>query len=206
MDYTIVALPRDDQLKKLNKLKKFFYLNGFRYTNSKNSSSVHITLAQFSFKENFNIKKFEFLSQLAENQKNIYIDKYFVVNNIHDWVEKDPFFKEKYCFWCSQVAIYFSSQEMFDLSSFIVGNLMELKVDTTDNYVKNIKKIKWENLWKENYIWNHINICNYAKIEMWEIAKDMIQKTFDWEIIVDKIWVRDKSWNIIFTLKFWDKN
>jgi len=44
--YTIIAMPDKISRDKLNKLRNFFYTNDFRYTNSKPTGTIHITLAK----------------------------------------------------------------------------------------------------------------------------------------------------------------
>ena len=46
MSYTIVALPKDEYLIKLNTIKNYFYLNNFRYTIKTCQENAHITLLQ----------------------------------------------------------------------------------------------------------------------------------------------------------------
>ena len=55
MVYTIVALPQDDQLHKLNTIRNYFYQNGFRQRVSKCKENAHITLLQLkdSLSKNF---------------------------------------------------------------------------------------------------------------------------------------------------------
>ena len=46
MKYTLVAIPQDNILKKINEIRNYLYLNDFRYKNRPLKDDSHITLAQ----------------------------------------------------------------------------------------------------------------------------------------------------------------
>jgi hypothetical protein len=46
MNYTLVALPQEKTLKKLNSIRHYLYTNGFRYTMTSPKGNAHITLLQ----------------------------------------------------------------------------------------------------------------------------------------------------------------
>jgi hypothetical protein len=51
MKYTLVALPEETTLKKLNTIRTYFYTNGFRYTTTPPKGNAHITLSQLEISD-----------------------------------------------------------------------------------------------------------------------------------------------------------
>ena len=55
-----------------------------------------------------------------------------------------------------------------------------------------------------DFIANHMNICNYIRLEKMEEAKKIFESEFKHNsILIDRIWIRklDKSWDIIYEIK-----
>ena len=86
MVYTIVALPQDDQLHKLNTIRNYFYQNGFRQRVSKCKENAHITLLQLkdSLSKNF----WSEVESSLINTRKINLTNFQIILQEHDRIKK----------------------------------------------------------------------------------------------------------------------
>lgn len=206
MSYTIVALPENNILEELQSIRDYFYQNNFRYHNKPVSDKAHISLSVIDD----NIPEW-FVSELTNNfkwEKSFDLSNFIVHTQEHKRIFEIPEKKEKYPDWCGRFTLLFSNNEhLINTSKKIIDIANKYWIDETSEYASTMawyekKDINSINLY--DFIANHMNICNYIRLEKMEEAKTIFESEFKHNsILIDKIWIRklDKSWDIIYEIK-----
>lgn len=182
IDFYIVALPKADDIEKLNKLRNYFYVNNFRYANKPNKSDAHITLAQGICEE------FQIDSLRSIFESSIKNWKPFKVSYTRITSDKRGPVPGKCEYENAWVALLFDDQRLRKLSEQIDSVLDEQKMSVTSEYVSKIVTDLYsgENLNRE-VIANHINLCNYCRPEKAKEAVALIENKAPKEITIDRI-------------------
>ncbi len=201
--YTIIALPNKESREKLNKLREFFYTNDFRYTNSKPTGSVHITLAKIKVwdKDISNLK--HKIQCATKDIRKFLIQPIEVTNKVHERVWQDPEMIKKYPQWCCWNALLFKDKSMMNLAGNINNVLDKIWINQSKEYVENIEKcLPAEQKSKEyiEHIADHMNISNYTRIEKWTLAQNMIlEEMKELDIFIDTIALYSSENEIIWS-------
>jgi len=206
MKYTLVALPQNDILEKLNNIRNYLYNNWFRYTNKPLKDNSHITLAQVEISDINKMEeiKNQFQKQL-QNQWKFKITYKEVINREHKRIYDRPEFLAKYPNWCSRIALLFEDKNLKELAQKLIAYSKELWIDTTYLYAKDIATSQWKIIEKKNcieYVADHINICNYARLEKAGEAREYFIEEFKGDIIIDKIWLVSETKELQRTISF----
>lgn len=203
MSFTIVALPEEKTLKELNILKNYFYQNGFRYINKECKENAHITMLQLSSQIPSN-----FYKQL---QDLIVLNHPFSLENFSLWLKEhkrvfnSPEWRKKYpegCWWFT--LLFPNNIQLIQLAKKIRALTLKLGIDSSLEYAQNIATATWEfdknfNLFE--YLCNHMNICNYIRLDKMIKAKKIFENQFSTKkIIFDKIALVDNQKNIIWAI------
>lgn len=114
-----------------------------------------------------------------------------ITNKVHQWVYTNEEALQKYPEWCSWVAMLFNDIELKKIATVCIHTLQKYNADKTTEYSDNIKQCLPENERNGHildYVADHMNICNYARIEKWTEAKALIEgveeiKTFSIDTI-----------------------
>lgn len=207
--YTLVGFPQHDSLEKLDTIRNYLYINWFRYTNKQLKGHSHITLAQVEISDGNNTEeiKNQFQEQF-QNQWKFKITYKEVINREHKRIYDRPEFLEKYPNWCSRVALFFEDRNLKKLAQKLITFSKELGIDTTYHYAQNIANSQWKNITEEDslqYIADHMNICNYARLEKAEEAREYFIEAFKGDIIIDKIWLVSETEWLQRTISFGEK-
>ena len=206
MSYTIVALPENNVLNELQSLRNFFYENNFRYHNKPVSDLAHISLSVIS-----DTMADWFISDLSESfewEKSFTLSNFVVHTEEHKWIFDVPEKKEKYPDWCWWFTLLFPNNEyLVNASKKIIEIANKYWIDETFEYAHKMAEYEKKDINNVNihdFIANHMNICNYIRLEKMEEAKAIFEYEFKHNsILVDRIWIRklDKSGDIIREIK-----
>ena len=206
MSYTVVALPEDNVLNELQSIRDYFYQNNFRYYNKPVSDLAHISLSVISDE----ISDL-FISELTKNfewEKSFILSNFVVHTQEHKWIFDVPEKKEKYPNWCWWFTILFpNNEQLVNSSNKTIDIANKYWIDETLEYARKMagyEKKDINNINMHDFIANHMNICNYIRLEKMEEAKIIFESEFKHNsILIDRIWIRklDKSWDIIYEIK-----
>lgn len=201
MSYTIVALPKDQYLIKLNTIKNYFYLNNFRYTIKTCQENAHITLLQLDWDIPDTLE--EDIKYLLKKEKINLIWDFSIVLQEHTWIYKFPEWADKYPKWCGRFALFFpNNQQFIKIAQKIRKLTIKLGIDISLKYAQNIANAQGcptENLNIFNYLANHMNICNYIRLEKMKEAESFFKENFqDTKIPFDKIALVDNQQHILW--------
>ena len=203
MSYTIVALPKDQYLIKLNTIKNYFYLNNFRYTIKTCQENAHITLLQLDWDIPDTLE--EDIKHLLKKEKINLIWDFSIVLQEHTWIYKFPEWANKYPKWCGRFTLFFpNNQQFIKIAQKIRKLTIKLGIDISLKYAQNIANAQdypTENLNIFNYLANHMNICNYIRLDKMKEAKSFFKENFqDTKIPFDKIALVDNKQNILWSI------
>lgn len=203
MFYTIVALPKDPYLIKLNTIKNYFYLNNFRYTIKTCQENAHITLLQLDWDIPDTLE--EDIKHLLKKEKINLIWDFSIVLQEHTWIYKFPEWANKYPKWCGRFTLFFpNNQQFIKIAQKIRKLTIKLGIDISLKYAQNIANAQGystENLNIFNYLANHMNICNYIRLEKMKEAESFFKENFqDTKILFDKIALVDNKQNILWSI------
>ena len=203
MSYTIVALPKDQYLIKLNTIKNYFYLNNFRYTIKTCQENAHITLLQLDWDIPDTLE--EDIKYLLKKEKINLIWDFSIVLQEHTWIYKFPEWADKYPKWCGRFALFFpNNQQFIKIAQKIRKLTIKLGIDISLKYAQNIANAQGystENLNIFNYLANHMNICNYIRLEKMKEAESFFKENFqDTKIPFDKIALVDNQQHILWSI------
>ena len=203
MSYTIVALPKDPYLIKLNTIKNYFYLNNFRYTIKTCQENAHITLLQLDWDIPDTLE--EDIKHLLKKEKINLIWDFSIVLQEHTWIHKFPEWADKYPKWCGRFTLFFpNNQQFIKIAQKIRKLTIKLGIDISLKYAQNIANAQGyptENLNIFNYLANHMNICNYIRLEKMKEAESFFKEKFQYtKIPFDKIALVDNKQNILWSI------
>ena len=203
MSYTIVALPKDQYLIKLNTIKNYFYLNNFRYTIKTCQENAHITLLQLDWDIPNTLE--EDIKHLLKKEKINLIWDFSIVLQEHTWIYKFPEWADKYPKWCGRFALFFpNNQQFIKIAQKIRKLTIKLGIDISLKYTQNIANAQGystENLNIFNYLANHMNICNYIRLDRMKEAESFFKEKFQYtKILFDKIALVDNKQNILWSI------
>ena len=203
MSYTIVALPKDQYSIKLNTIKNYFYLNNFRYTIKTCQENAHITLLQLDWDIPDTLE--EDIKHLLKKEKINLIWDFSIVLQEHTWIYKFPEWANKYPKWCGRFTLFFpNNQQFIKIAQKIRKLTIKLGIDISLKYAQNIANAQdypTENLNIFNYLANHMNICNYIRLDKMKEAKSFFKENFqDTKIPFDKIALVDNKQNILWSI------
>ena len=203
MSYTIVALPKDQYLIKLNTIKNYFYLNDFRYTIKTCQENAHITLLQLDWDIPDTLE--EDIKHLLKKEKINLIWDFSIVLQEHTWIYKFPEWADKYPKWCGRFALFFpNNQQFIKIAQKIRKLTIKLGIDISLKYAQNIANAQGystENLNIFNYLANHMNICNYIRLDRMKEAESFFKEKFQYrKILFDKIALVDNKQNILWSI------
>lgn len=203
MFYTIVALPKDPYLIKLNTIKNYFYLNNFRYTIKTCQENAHITLLQLDWDIPDTLE--EDIKHLLKKEKINLIWDFSIVLQEHTWIYKFPEWANKYPKWCGRFTLFFpNNQQFIKIAQKIRKLTIKLGIDISLKYAQNIANAQdypTENLNIFNYLANHMNICNYIRLDKMKEAESFFKENFqDTKILFDKIALVDNKQNILWSI------
>lgn len=198
--YRIVALPEKKNLKILNEIQNYLYMNWFRYENKKNKNDIHITLTQvlLNKKEITTLQKIILKNNLQSKPFTLSCSN--LINEYQDWVKKDEKLKYKYPNWSHRIALFFEKTPLKELANQLILIQKQLGVDDTEELAKRIKVIKTKELQTKNtidHIANHLNICNYTNPEKSKEAVEYIKTKLPNEIVIDTIGLRSYDKKIL---------
>ncbi len=206
MSYTLVALPENNALKELQSIRNFLYTHNFRYNNKPVSDKAHISLSVIDN----NIPEC-FMPDLVKDfkwEKPFNLTNFIVHTQEHKRIFDIPEKREKYPNWCWWFTLLFPNNEhLVNTSKKIMDIANKYWIDETFEYAH---KMAWyekkdiNNINIHDFIANHMNICNYIRLEKMKEAKTIFESEFKYDsILIDKIWIRklDKSWDIIYEIK-----
>ena len=206
MSYTIVALPENNVLKELQSIRDFLYTNNFRYHNKPVSDLAHISLSVIADK----IPDW-FIPDLTENfkwEKSFTLSNFVVHTQEHKRISDIPEKKEKYPNWCWWFTILFpNNKQLIGISKKIITIADKYWIDETFQYARTIawyEKKDTSNINIHDFIANHMNICNYIRLEKMKEAKAIFESEFKHDsILVNKIWIRklNKNGDIVHEIK-----
>lgn len=204
MRYTLVALPEANIATKLNDLRKYFYMNNYRYENREPTGIIHITLAQLEMEQSHENILYSEIKKAWTQWEKILLKDVYCVNKTHDRIVSDPIFSQKYPNGCAQVALFFDSIELKNMTRSLHNICDTLEINNSQSYIENIKKCLppgKQSGPRENYIADHINTCNYCRIEKGAEAKEMVEKTIQNEnIYIFTIALTDSQWKTVRTI------
>lgn len=203
MSYTIVALPKDQYLIKLNTIKNYFYLNNFRYTIKTCQENAHITLLQLDWDIPDTLE--EDIKHLLKKEKINLIWDFSIVLQEHTWIYKFPEWVDKYPKWCGRFALFFpNNQQFIKITQKIRKLTIKSGIDISLKYAQNIANAQGcptKNLNIFNYLANHMNICNYIRLEKMKEAESFFKENFqDTKILFDKIALVDNQHHILWSI------
>ena len=203
MSYTIVALPKDQYLIKLNTIKNYFYLNNFRYTIKTCQENAHITLLQLDWDIPDTLE--EDIKHLLKKEKINLIWDFSIVLQEHTWIYKFPEWANKYPKWCGRFTLFFpNNQQFIKIAQKIRKLTIKLGIDISLKYAQNIANAQdypTENLNIFNYLANHMNICNYIRLDKMKEAESFFKEKFQYtKIPFDKIALVDNKQNILWSI------
>lgn len=203
MSYTIVALPKDQYLIKLNTIKNYFYLNNFRYTIKTCQENAHITLLQLDWDIPDTLE--EDIKHLLKKEKINLIWDFSIVLQEHSWIYKFPEWADKYPKWCGRFTLFFpNNQQFIKIAQKIRKLTIKLGIDISLKYAQNIanaQSYSTENLNIFNYLANHMNICNYIRLDRMKEAESFFKEKFQYtKILFDRIALVDNKQNILWSI------
>ena len=206
MSYTVVALPEDNVLKELQSIRDYFYQNNFRYYNKPVSDLAHISLSVIN--DNLTDSFISELTKIFEWEKPFNLTNFIVHTQEHKRIFDIPEKKEKYPDWCGRFTLLFPNNEhLISTSNKIIDIANKYWIDETFEYAR---KMAWyekkdiNNINIHDFIANHMNICNYIRLEKIEKAKKIFESEFKHDsILIDKIWIRklNRNGDIIHEIK-----
>ncbi len=116
--------------------------------------------------------------------------------------------KKKYPNWCWWFTILFPNNEyLISASKNIIAIANKYWIDETFDYARTMawyEKKDTNNINIHDFIANHMNICNYIRLEKMEEAKTIFESEFNHNsILIDRIWIRklNKNWDIVYEIK-----
>ena len=203
MSYTVIALPEDSYLKQLNAIKNFFYLNNFRYTIKPCQENAHITLLQLDWDIPDTLEKD--IKHLLKKKKTNLIWNFSILLQEHTWIYKFPEWANKYPEWCGRFTLFFPNNQQFIKIAQQIRNItIKLGIDISLKYAQNIANAQGystENLNIFNYLANHMNICNYIRLDRMKEAESFFKEKFQYtKILFDKIALVDNKQNILWSI------
>lgn len=150
--FFIVALPDKENLEKLNKIRLFFNMNGFRDGISDRTNDAHITIASGVYEGEKQIKDIEaaYIEALKEIEP-------FEISYDHVTNEYKPPNDEKE-FEHNWIALRFRDKNLIKLAEFCDKVLQKLGISTTQEYVDYIHKTVPSSK-DENVVGDHMNMC-----------------------------------------------
>ncbi len=193
MNYTLVVIPTERDLKFLNNLRNYIYQNDFRFKNKPLDSDTHITIANIEMDE-------DKIAELKETlQANIHKLKPFTIKKeeyILTKEDKEPNYKfDNPYTW---IALKFPQRK--DIYQELDRITKELGINNNEEYINNVRRIE-RDIEEKDYIANHINLSNYTRRDRandcWNYFNDNLPK----EILFNKIGLRDEKGKIIFIIK-----
>ena len=206
MSYTIVALPENSILEELQSIRDYFYQNNFRYNNKPVSDLAHISLSVISDRMSG-----WFISDLSESfelEESFTLSDFLIHTEEHKRIFDIPEKKEKYPDWCWWFTILFPNNEhLVNTSKKIIDIANKYWIDETFEYARTMawyEKKDMNNINIHDFIANHMNICNYIRLEKMEEAKAIFESEFKHDsILIDKIWIRklNKAGDIVHEIK-----
>ena len=206
MSYTIVALPENNILEELQSIRDYFYQNNFRYYNKPVSDLAHISLSVIN--DNLSDWFISELTKIFEWEKSFNLSNFVVHTQEHKRIFDIPEKREKYPNWCWWFTLLFPNNEhLVNTSKKIMDIANKYWIDETFEYAH---KMAWyekkdiNNINIHDFIANHMNICNYIRLEKMEEAKTVFKSEFHHNsILIDRIWIRklNKNGDIINEIK-----
>lgn len=191
MTYHIVAIPQEKDLKILNKLRNYIYLNNYRFKNKPITSDTHITISEIDIEES---RIEELKNVLSKTIKHIPFEltdtEWEVVKE-----NKEPNCKQdKPYTW---IALKFP--QIKKLYAEVDSITRDMSINGNQRYIDNVKIIEKK---EGDYIGNHINLSNYTRREKanecWQYFKDNLPN----KITFNKIALRDLKGNHIFEIEY----
>ncbi|MBD3366012.1 hypothetical protein GF360_01570 [candidate division WWE3 bacterium] len=161
--FFIVALPKKENLEKLNEIRLFFNKNGFRDTRSNNVNDAHITLASGVYKDETQIETIKKTFENTLKKKKPFPVTYDHVTNVHKSANDEKNVAHNW------IALRFHDKHLQDFSGFCEEILEKLGVSTTREYVEYIHKIDPRSK-GESIVGDHMNMCIWCKPEKAEEA------------------------------------
>lgn len=192
--YHIIALPNEENLTRLNNIRHYLYTNGFRYSVDPPKNDVHITLAQINssddeaFIQN-NLR--DLINNELKDIKKFEIESDHITNN-----KKTP--DAKYPNGNVWIALYFKDNILKKMAQNIDGILKGLNISTTEDYIAPFRTNSSEDIY--DLTANHMNLCNYARPERAQKAKEYILQTAPKNFFIDKIALRDAKGKILWKI------
>jgi hypothetical protein len=137
-----------------------------------------------------------FISDLSESfewEKSFTLSDFVVHTEEHKRIFDIPEKKEKYPDWCGRFTLLFPNNEhLVNTSKKIMDIANKYWIDETFEYAH---KMAWyekkdiNNINIHDFIANHMNICNYIRLEKMEEAKAIFESEFKHNsILIDRIW------------------
>jgi hypothetical protein len=190
--YHIVALPDDNNLKKLNLIRHYLYTNGFRYDNNAPKNDVHITLCQINT-ENSKLVLEDFKQSIERKGFKKFNVKYDHITN----KLKEP--NIMYPLGNSWIALFFKDDNLKDLAKELDTVLKILTISATEDYIAPFRTDIDQDIY--DLTANHLNLCNYALPERSLEASNYIENEAPKNFEIDKIALRDEKGKILWTIK-----
>ena len=126
----------------------------------------------------------------------------------HKWIFDIPEKKEKYPNWCWWFTVLFpNNEQLVNFSNKTLDTTNKYWIDETLLYARRMagcEKKDINNINIHDFIANHMNVCNYIRLEKMEEAKKVFESEFKHKsILIDKIWIRklDKDGDIVYEIK-----
>jgi hypothetical protein len=187
--YTIVALPEQGALQTLNEIRRYLYTNDYRYSNQPPVNDVHITLAQAEIAEgNLEVLQ-ESLKAKLETLPSFEISYAYVTDKVHPANEKYP----QGSAW---ISLYFEDPQLQALARLIDSHLLAERISTTKEYVAELGLDPNEDLYSK--IADHLNLCNYARVEKAAEAKKYVEDNAPRNFRINTVALRDSTGKVIW--------
>lgn len=109
------------------------------------------------------------------------IQDFSLVAQPHTWIANFPEWQRKYPQGCGRVALRFQSSELQALAGKLIQTAKNLKSDRSFDYAKAIASVQGipdQEIQLFDYLANHINLCNYARLEKIEEAVSYFHAQF----------------------------
>ena len=131
--------------------------------------------------------------------------RFLIVLQEHTWIYKFPEWADKYPKWCGRFTLFFPNNQQFvKIAQKIRKLTIKLGIDISLKYAQNIANAQGystENLNIFNYLANHMNICNYIRLEKMKEAESFFKENFqDTKIPFDKIALVDNQHHILWSI------
>ncbi len=188
--YTLVALPEINTKNKLNKLKEYFYTHDFRYYNKNEISDVHLTLSKVLINESQEQLLKNLIVNLIKDSKPFEVTPQTISTEI-----KPP--SNKYPHGHAWISMLFKDEQLKILFNKIDQFLTKNNWNGNQEYVQKIQEIENNfNLTANDCIANHLNLCNYARPDMAEKAKQLINQEAPKQFLIDTIALRKDTGHV----------